>query len=175
MFQRLVTRIGLAALAGLGLLLVGGPARADPQGWPLLQGRTPGSYSPARSYQGVPAYSRGFAPSGYQPGYPLGPVYAASPGSAARVTVRVPSPNAELWFNRVPVAGQGTSRTFATPPLTAGDDYHYTVRARWLEGGRPVAVTYTVPVIAGRQAVVDFRDAAGALTAVDQQAPDGPR
>ena len=35
MFRRNVTRMGLPAIAGLSLLLAGGPAKADPQGWPV--------------------------------------------------------------------------------------------------------------------------------------------
>src|SRR5258708_838211 len=55
MFRQMVTRMGLPAIAGLGLLLVIGPAKADPQGWPVAGnwgshgGSSPssiGSYSP---------------------------------------------------------------------------------------------------------------------------------
>src|SRR5438132_2584838 len=35
MLRRMVTRMGLPALAGLSLLLAGGSAKADQQGWPV--------------------------------------------------------------------------------------------------------------------------------------------
>jgi uncharacterized protein (TIGR03000 family) len=36
MFRRLLTQMGLPAIAGLSLLLAGGPAKASEQGWPIL-------------------------------------------------------------------------------------------------------------------------------------------
>ena len=51
MFRRMVTRMGLTALAGLGLLLIGGLAKADTQGWPLQGRNTQGSSYQGRSYR----------------------------------------------------------------------------------------------------------------------------
>jgi uncharacterized protein (TIGR03000 family) len=80
----------------------------------------------------------------------------ASKSSPAQVTVQVPSTDAELWFNGVLMPGVGTTRTFTTPPLVKGEDYHYLVRARWMENGRVIETTRTVPVAAGRNAFVNF-------------------
>jgi uncharacterized protein (TIGR03000 family) len=70
--------------------------------------------------------------------------------------VQVPSTDAELWFNGVLMPGVGTLRTFNTPPLTPGEYFHYTVQARWTEGGRLVETRRNVPVQAGRTALVNF-------------------
>jgi uncharacterized protein (TIGR03000 family) len=83
MFRRMVTRMGILALAGVGLLLVAGPAKAQ-QGWPLQgsnwsyhfgasQSSSAGSYS--RSYSS-PTYS---SPTYYSRSYYSPSYYAASP------------------------------------------------------------------------------------------------
>src|SRR6516165_2815800 len=56
MLRRMVTRMGLPAIAGLSLLLVGGPAWADQQGWPVAGNWSNGSGSSSfGSYS--PSYS----------------------------------------------------------------------------------------------------------------------
>jgi uncharacterized protein (TIGR03000 family) len=71
MFRRMVTRIGFPALAGLGLLFVGGPAKADQQGWPVAgnwssspSSSSFGSYSPNYSAT-YPASFGSYSPSYY--------------------------------------------------------------------------------------------------------------
>jgi uncharacterized protein (TIGR03000 family) len=73
MFRRMVTRMEILALAGLGLLLVAGPAKAQ-QGWPWLgsgwgyyggSGRSSaGSYSPS-SYATSPSSAGSYYPNYY--------------------------------------------------------------------------------------------------------------
>jgi hypothetical protein len=65
MFRRMVTRMGLPTLAGLGLLLVGGPAKADTQGWPLQGGNTQSFFSQGRTYQSFSPE----LPGSYSPDY----------------------------------------------------------------------------------------------------------
>lgn len=83
----------------------------------------------------------------------------SSPSSAdcARLEVRVPHPNAEVYVNRQPTAATGTERAFESPPLEAGKEFGYEVVARWVENGEKKAVTRTVAVTAGNTQVVDFR------------------
>ena len=87
-----------------------------------------------------------------------------SRAKTAQVTVHVPSPNAELWFNGVRVGASGTTRTFTTPPLRPGQDYHYRVRARWMQNSLMVDAFRTVSVAPGQDARVDFRGALSRAT-----------
>ena len=59
----------------------------------------------------------------------------ASSGDAAVIRVRVPA-NADIWFDGDPTAQKGEVRDFASPPLTAGKEYSYEIRARWMEAAR---------------------------------------
>jgi uncharacterized protein (TIGR03000 family) len=59
MLRRLITQLGLPAIAGLSLLLVGGPAKASEQGWPIL-GRNWSYYGasyPTVTASSVPEYT----------------------------------------------------------------------------------------------------------------------
>ena len=80
----------------------------------------------------------------------------ASADDRAHVEVMVPSPDAQVLFDGHQTRQTGTDRQFVSPPLTPGQTYHYTVEARWDEGGRMVDQTRTVTVTAGQAATVDF-------------------
>jgi uncharacterized protein (TIGR03000 family) len=71
------------------------------------------------------------------------------------MTVIVPA-DAEVFFDGSPTTQTGTERVFASPPLTPGARYSYSIRARWTADGRPVEQTRAVPVTAGAQVRVDF-------------------
>ena len=75
--------------------------------------------------------------------------------NAARLTIIVPE-GTELWFNGMKTTQTGTRREFDTPPLTPGEDFQYTIKARWTEGGKPVEVTRTVLVRANTSQVIDL-------------------
>jgi uncharacterized protein (TIGR03000 family) len=172
------------AVTGVGLLVLAAE-RSDAQ-----RGRARGARQGGAAFENAPRYggwdgrrygwdqpygwhAGGFyaAPGSYQSFYP--PDLADEPalGSTARVTVYVPDPNAELWFNGTRMEEQGTTRSFTTPPLSADQDYHYSVRARWMDNGRPIDMTRTVPVMAGQQARVDFRAAGRGAGDVQKRAP----
>lgn len=89
MFRRMITRMGLPAIAGLSLLLIGGPVKAQ-QGWPIngsnwsfyggssmgsSGGSSFGSYSP--SYYSPPSYSASY----YSHSYYSPPYYVTYPSS----------------------------------------------------------------------------------------------
>ncbi len=74
----------------------------------------------------------------------------------AHVEVMLPSSDAQVLFNGSLTRQTGTEREFVSPSLTPGQTYHYTVEARWDEGGRTVDQTRTVTVTAGQSATVDF-------------------
>ena len=176
MFRRMVTRMGLAAIAGLGLLLVGGPAKADQQGWPVAGnwgssgGSSPssfGSYSPYYStYQSsIPqpgGYYGSFTPNNYYPSSTTGGFYgstgtddyyrtstAESPRKrSVRVNLRVPS-DAKIWFDGSQTNQTGTTRSFESPPVAVGPEYAYQIRIQWKQDGKDVTQTRQIDVHAG--------------------------
>ena len=79
-----------------------------------------------------------------------------------RLEVRVPSATAQVFFNGRPTQQTGERRQFASPPLTPGRTYNYTIEARWMEKGQIVDQTRTVAVTASQAAVVDFTEPEGA-------------
>ena len=75
--------------------------------------------------------------------------------SAAVLRVRVPA-DAEVWVSDSPTAQKGEMRRFITPPLDAGRNQGYEVRARWRQDGKPVERTEVVRVHPGDRLTVDF-------------------
>ena len=75
--------------------------------------------------------------------------------TTAIVQVEVPA-GATLWFDGVQTKQTGAMRTFHTPPLERGHSYHYDVKARWEENGKPVERTKRVDVYAGARVTVNF-------------------
>lgn len=167
--------------AGCGLLLGSQPAAA--QSFSFSYGgyyRNPGSYyygygRPYDYYPGYGAYDGAYDgyPSRrlyrnyygsryYQPGYYSDPRYAvpafvepAYGSSPARIEVRLPHPDAEVWFDGRKTDVIGARRIFITPPLPAGT-YSYNISAAWHQGGRLVTEERTVTVRAGSSTLVDF-------------------
>jgi uncharacterized protein (TIGR03000 family) len=80
------------------------------------------------------------------------------PVAAGPAVVRVHTyPGAKIWFDGAATSQTGEYRTFTTPPLDGGKTYSYSVKARWLEDGRPVVRTRTVNVEAGETSDVDMQ------------------
>jgi len=75
--------------------------------------------------------------------------------NAAAITVILPDPNAQVWFDDTPTTQRGNERVFHTPALQQGGTY--TIKARWNENGRTVDQQRTVQVQPGQSATVDFR------------------
>jgi uncharacterized protein (TIGR03000 family) len=163
MFPRVVTRMGLLALGGLGLLLVAGPAKADTQGWPLQGRDTQGSSYQSRTYQAFRPSSLGsYSPSfyaTYQAGdYSYGSAstedyYRTSTAEAptklaVRINLRVPA-DAKVWFDGRQTNQTGTARSFESPPLAVGPEYAYQVRIQWVQDGKKVEQTRQLIVHAG--------------------------
>jgi uncharacterized protein (TIGR03000 family) len=134
MFRRMVTRMGLPAIAGLGLLLAGGPAKADQQGWPVA-----GSWG---TYGGSSRSSFG----SYSPSY-----YAPNPSSFGSYS---PSYYAtyQTWLpQRRGYYGSGSPANYYRSSPTEGyygstgsEDYYRTATAE-LPRKRPVRVNLQVP------------------------------
>jgi uncharacterized protein (TIGR03000 family) len=164
--------MGLAAITGLGLLPVGGPARADTQGWPLA-----GSWD---THGGIGRSSFRSYPSNYYPTYqtmvpqswsyysPVSPrnyyfdptigAYYGSTGAEdyydssgkrpIRVNLRVPS-DAKIWFDGSQTNQTGTIRSFVSPPVDVGPEYAYQIQVQWKQDGKDIAQTRQINVHGG--------------------------
>lgn len=112
-------------------------------------------------YDYAPGYSA--AMPGYQPVADASALSTQSnyysPGTSqqARMTVRVPAQDAQVWVADMPTKQQGMERQFYSPPLQPGQTYSYTIKARWMDGGRPIEGERQVNIQAGQAVTVDFR------------------
>jgi len=107
-------------------------------------------YDSTPYYSGTPLYGSGLVPSADSYGYG-----AATQEMPAQINVQVPA-NAKVWFDGTPTEQTGSNRVFASPALTPGRDYHYTVKAQWREGDKDVTQLRRVDVRAGANVTVDF-------------------
>jgi uncharacterized protein (TIGR03000 family) len=153
-------------------------------GYGYAPGYWSGSYYPSYSYTGVysyPAYgiysyptygmaygaSETAAPTSttsmyYEPGTQISPAGfgRAVDNNAALIEVRVP-PVAQVTFDGEATRQQGPDRIFSSPSLEPGKNYHYDVKARWTENGKPMEQTRRVEVRAGQRTTVDFTQSQG--------------
>jgi uncharacterized protein (TIGR03000 family) len=74
---------------------------------------------------------------------------------SALITVQVPA-DAEIWFEGEKMSQTGTNRLFRSPPLEAGQNYSYEVKARWTANGQPVEQSRQVRVWPGAMVQVNF-------------------
>lgn len=84
--------------------------------------------------------------------------------TGATVIVKVPA-DARVWFDDHRTRQSGPERTFATPPLRPGREYHYEIKAERMAGGRLLADVKRVGVRAGQTTRVDFGDLSMAASA----------
>lgn len=108
----------------------------------------------------------GYGYGGYGGG---GAVIAAfqpqKPNNEAVVVVRVPE-NAKLFANGQPTNLTGTERIFATPDLTPGHDFNYTMSVEWTSNGETKTAKQQVKVRAGHRTMVDFTERATSAVTV---------
>jgi len=76
-------------------------------------------------------------------------------GNRARIIVRLPAANAQVWIDGQQTQQQGMSRLFDTPSLEPGT-YSYKIRAKWRQNGRDMDQTRTISFQPGRTVTVDF-------------------
>jgi uncharacterized protein (TIGR03000 family) len=76
------------------------------------------------------------------------------PASAA-IEVRVPA-DAEVFFCGNSTDKTGETRVFSSPLLQPGRSYHYDVKARWMQDGKPIEKTLSVQVRAGQRSIAAF-------------------
>ena len=88
------------------------------------------------------------------------PVKAAPPvkpaaADRATITVKLP-PGATLYVDDRRSPSLEPVRSFATPPLPAGREFAYIIKAEVTRNGQPETLTQKVPFRAGERVVVDF-------------------
>jgi uncharacterized protein (TIGR03000 family) len=94
-----------------------------------------------------------YYPPAYQ--YPTDNEQAAVPMGAV-VTVRVPDPAAQIWFNDRLTRQSGQVRTYHTGALDPNWTYHYTIHASWMVNGQAIDQTREIQVYPGKATTVDF-------------------
>lgn len=99
------------------------------------------------------------APPGLFGGTPAPAAPAAPPapaaGERASITVKLP-PGATLYVDDRKNASADAVRRFTTPPLPAGREFGYLLKAEVVRNGQPEALIQKVAFKAGEQVVVDF-------------------
>jgi uncharacterized protein (TIGR03000 family) len=87
---------------------------------------------------------------------PAGVTSAQSPeGAPATLVVTLPA-DATLTIDGTPTRQMGAERRYASPPLSAGKTYAYTLIATWKEGGASRKTERRVEVQAGKETKVDL-------------------
>jgi uncharacterized protein (TIGR03000 family) len=97
---------------------------------------------------------------GNPPGGGAQPMPAPKPGTGmlaapATIVVNLPA-DASLKFDETPTTVAGDPRTFASPELPVGQDYHYTLTATVTRNGMPLSLTQSVNVRGGQTSRVQF-------------------
>ncbi len=88
------------------------------------------------------------------------PVTPTAPNEHATITVKLP-PGATLYVDDRKSPSKEPVRQFATPPLPAGREYAYLIKAEIVRDGQPETLTQKVPFRAGERIVVDFTSLGG--------------
>ena len=86
---------------------------------------------------------------------PVGDFPAGAGGDRATITVKLP-PGATLYVDDRKSPSQELVRSFSTPPLPAGREFAYLIKAELVRNGQPESFTQKVPFRAGERVVVDF-------------------
>lgn len=125
----------------------------------------PGYYSTPYYTSSTPYYYTTPYYSSYPSSYYSSPSIALQPTgyrdasyhdpNVVHLTVNVPNPDAQVWFDDAPTMQRGMERFFHTPSLQQGGTY--TIKARWIDGSRTVDQQRRVQVQPGQSVTVDFR------------------
>jgi uncharacterized protein (TIGR03000 family) len=160
---------------GIGLSIGFGSGYGYGYGYPAYYPSYPAYYSsyPAL-YSGYPAYGVAYSPpvistppavvASDLPPVPSRTVFAPVAGAdepaakpnAARIEVRLPDADAEVWVDGRQTRAKGRVRILVSPELIPGKAYGYKVTAAWTRDGRQVGEEKVVEVAAGKTIVVDF-------------------
>lgn len=98
--------------------------------------------------------------AGQSPASPAPAATSATPPESPkeeRAVLEIHCPaDAELTLEGVKMKDTGEERRFRSPPLKAGKEYLYSLKATWKEEGKVRVVERKVEVAAGKQVVVDL-------------------
>jgi uncharacterized protein (TIGR03000 family) len=150
---------------GRGGFYVGyGNTYYSPYGYGYAYGYPRWYTGPNYSYSNYPpiVYSNNYGAGNYsyRSAYPPADsgdgTMARADDKRVNLAIRLPSPDAKLWIEGQEMNLTGVERPFISPPLEAGKDYTYSLRAQWNEGGKVMDQTRSVPVHAGDRITVDF-------------------
>jgi len=97
----------------------------------------------------------------------------AMSANTANFVVRVPDPNAEVWFQNYRTQQNGVVRQYQSEALDPNSNYTFQVRARWMQNGQMMDQTRQVPAHAGQTFTVDFTTGNMPSQSVGN-APDSP-
>jgi uncharacterized protein (TIGR03000 family) len=99
-------------------------------------------------------------------GLPLlaGPSAAQADEAPARLRVLLPA-DATLTIDGAPTQSTSEVRNFVTPPLEAGKDFHYDLRAHFVRGGNEVTVERRITVRGGQRTEADLNFSGAPATA----------
>jgi uncharacterized protein (TIGR03000 family) len=149
------TQYGMSPYYGGATYAYGTPAyyggNAYAYGTPTYAGSAT-LYSPS-AYATMPQNYVSFYPPNFPQGSPT--VGSTTSNDQALIEVRCP-PDAQITFDGEETRQQGPDRLFTSPPLEPGKRYHYDVKAKWTQDGRPQEKTQRVHIEAGRRKTVDF-------------------
>ena len=70
--------------------------------------------------------------------------------------MRVPDPNAEVWFQNYKTQQKGMVREYESATLNADQTYTFQLRARWMHNGQPVEAVRDVQARPGQNLTVVF-------------------
>jgi uncharacterized protein (TIGR03000 family) len=83
------------------------------------------------------------------------PSFQVRPDNRARLRLRLPAADAEVWVEGKKTSQKGSVRYFYSPPLSPGT-YAYDVRVRWTNNGETAEETRTVRMQPNTSQEVDF-------------------
>ncbi len=112
-------------------------------------------WGPSGSYYSGNPYAA-YYPDTTQSNYPPTVSSQLKNPNDAGFVVRVPDPNAEVWFQNYQTQQRGIERQYESEALDPGYTYTFTVRARWTQNGQPMDQTRQINARAGQNVTVDF-------------------
>jgi len=158
--RRVVVRAGGAAAVEFTDLTATKPAPGGPDAAPARTGEAvaaaPVSHPKAAAPAPLPAVP---PPATFAPKVAVAPEAAPAAGRAT-ITVKLPA-GASLYVDDRKSPAGGPVRQFATPPLPAGREFAYLIKAEVVRDGQPEQLIQKVAFRAGEQVVVDFSNIGG--------------
>ena len=107
-------------------------------------------------------------------GLPLaGPAAARADEAPAVIHVTLPA-DAKLTIDGDATKATSADRTFVTPPLDSGKDFHYTLKAEFIRNGNEVTVHRRITVRAGQQTAADLNPGGAAVSQAVYYSPGVP-